>query len=105
MQGVVLSLDRALTNLLDNAVVVSGQGSRIEVVTGTDAEWAWMSVTDQGPGLPAEPEGGRIGLGLSIVEQIVEAHEGSLVSSPGPGGIGTTMTIRLPRPGLDHPAS
>jgi signal transduction histidine kinase len=105
VQGVVLSLDRALTNLLDNAVVVSGQGSRIEVVTGTDAEWAWMSVTDQGPGLPAEPEGGRIGLGLSIVEQIVEAHEGSLVSSPGPGGIGTTMTIRLPRPGLDHPAS
>jgi signal transduction histidine kinase len=36
---------------------------------------------------------------LSIVEQIAEAHEGALVSAPGPDGKGTTMTIWLPADG------
>jgi signal transduction histidine kinase len=96
IEGVVVSLDRALTNLIDNAIVVSEPGSVITIGAGTDRSWAWMAVTDQGPGLPEEPEGGRIGLGLSIVEQIAEAHEGALVSTPGPAGKGTTMTIWLP---------
>jgi signal transduction histidine kinase len=56
-----------------------------------------MAVADQGPGLPEEPEGGRIGFGLSIVEQIAQGHEGALVSSTGPDGVGTTMTIWLPK--------
>jgi signal transduction histidine kinase len=97
VEGVPVALDRALTNLLDNAIGVSGTGSRIRIGAGEVGEWAWMSVADQGPGLPEEPEGGRIGLGLSIVEQIAEGHEGSLVSSTGPDGAGTTMTIWLPK--------
>jgi signal transduction histidine kinase len=101
VEGVVVSLDRALTNLIDNAIVVSDPGSVIRIGAGTDREWVWMAVTDQGPGLPEEPEGGRIGLGLSIVEQIAEAHEGALVSTPGPSGKGTTMTIWLPGDGAD----
>jgi signal transduction histidine kinase len=101
VEGVVVSLDRALTNLIDNAIVVSEPGSVIRIGAGTDRGWAWMAVTDQGPGLPEEPEGGRIGLGLSIVEQIAEAHEGALVSTPGPAGKGTTMTIWLPADGAD----
>ncbi len=104
VEGVVVSLDRALTNLLDNAIVVSHPGSTIRIGSGVKDGWAWMAVTDQGPGLPEEPEGGRIGLGLSIVEQIAEAHEGSLVSAPGPEGEGTTMTVWLPGPDTDGPA-
>jgi signal transduction histidine kinase len=104
VEGVAVSLDRALTNLLDNAIVVSEAGSEITIGSGMDDDWAWMAVTDRGPGLPEEPEGGRIGLGLSIVEQIAEAHAGSLVSTPGPDGAGTTMTIWLPGPGADGPA-
>jgi signal transduction histidine kinase len=98
VEGVPVALDRALTNLLDNAIGVSGSGSRIRIGAGEVGEWAWVAVADQGPGLPEEPEGGRIGLGLSIVEQIAEGHEGALVSSPGPDGAGTTMTIWLPKP-------
>jgi signal transduction histidine kinase len=101
VEGVVVSLDRALTNLIDNAIVVSEPGSVIRVGAGMDGAWAWTAVTDQGPGLPEEPEGGRIGLGLSIVEQIAEAHEGALVSTPGPAGKGTTMTIWLPADGAE----
>jgi signal transduction histidine kinase len=98
VEGVPVSLDRALTNLLDNAIVVSKPGSKIRIGSGVEDGWAWMAVADQGPGLPDEPEGGRIGLGLSIVEQIAEAHEGALVSAPGPDGVGTTMTVWVPAP-------
>ncbi len=97
VEGVPVALDRALTNLLDNAIGASGTGSRIRIGAGVEGEWAWMAVSDQGPGLPEEPEGGRIGLGLSIVEQIAQGHEGVLVSSTGSDGVGTTMTIWLPK--------
>lgn len=97
VEGVPVSLDRALTNLLDNAIGVSAPGSTIRIGAGVVEDWAWLAVADQGPGLPEEPEGGRVGLGLSIVEQIAEAHEGELVHHPGPDQRGTTMVIWLPR--------
>jgi signal transduction histidine kinase len=99
VEGVPVALDRALTNLLDNAISASGAGSRIRIGTGVVDDWAWMAVSDQGPGLPEEPDGGRIGLGLSIVEQIAQGHEGALNSASGPDGAGTTMTIWIPK---DH---
>ena len=102
VEGVPVSLDRALTNLLDNAIGVSGPGSSIHIGAGKFDDWAWMAVADEGPGLPEEPDGGRIGLGLSIVEQIAVGHDGALVSSSRPGG-GTTMVIWLPTDGVGSP--
>lgn len=103
VEGVPVSLDRAFTNLLDNAISVSAPGSTIHIGAGVVENWAWMAVADEGPGLPEEPEGGRIGLGLSIVEQIAAAHEGALVSSTRPWGGGTTMVIWLPTDGKGGP--
>jgi signal transduction histidine kinase len=103
VEGVEVSLDRAFTNLLDNAIRVSSPGSTIRVGVGVVEGWAWMAVADEGPGMPAEPSGGRFGLGLSIVEQIAEAHDGALVAHEGPGGLGTTMVIWLPTPGTKTP--
>jgi signal transduction histidine kinase len=105
VEGVEVSLDRAFTNLLDNAIGVSTPGSRIRIGAGVVDEWAWMAVSDQGPGLPEEPEGGRIGLGLAIVEQIAQAHGGAVMSFDGHGRVGTTMVIWLPTPGArrSHP--
>jgi signal transduction histidine kinase len=101
VEGVTVSLDRALSNLLDNSIGVSRADDTIRIGCGVRAGWAWLAVEDQGPGLPDEPEGGRVGLGLSIVEQIVDAHGGRLVSSPGKDGRGTTMSIWLPTSAAD----
>ena len=102
VEGVPGALDRALTNLLDNSIAASGTGIANRIGAGVVGEWAWMAVSDQGPGLPEEPEGGRIGLELSIVEQIAEGHEGTLVSATGPDGVGTTMTIWIPKGDLNR---
>jgi signal transduction histidine kinase len=95
VQGVESSLDRALSNLMDNAVKAAPADSTIILGCGTEAGWAWMAVSDQGPGLPPEPAD-RVGLGLSIVSQIAESHGGSLATHVGPGGSGTVMVIWLP---------
>ena len=95
VEGVEVSLERALSNLLDNAVKHAPAGSTITVGAGTAGEWAWLGVADEGPGLP-EDESSRVGLGLSIVTQIAEGHGGSLASFPGRGGAGTTMVVWLP---------
>jgi len=95
VQGVEVPLDRALSNLLDNAQREAPQGSVVTLGSGAVDGWAWMAVQDQGPGLPTEQED-RIGLGLSIVTQIAEAHGGALDWYAGKDGVGTTMVVWLP---------
>jgi signal transduction histidine kinase len=95
VQGVEISLDRALSNLVDNAQRVAPEGSTVRLGSGVSDGWVWMAVEDQGPGLPAESED-RIGLGLSIVTQIAEAHGGALDSYADSDGVGTTMVVWLP---------
>jgi signal transduction histidine kinase len=93
VQGVEVSLDRALANLMDNAIAASAEGSSILVASGKRGGWAWMGVEDQGPGLDeSQPRG----FGLSIVEQIAEFHEGVVRSYPGSAGSGTAMVVWLP---------
>lgn len=95
VEGVEVALDRALSNLLDNAVKAAPDDSTIVVAVGRDDGWAWMAVTDEGPGI-AEVPGDQSGLGLSIVTQIAEAHEGALATYSGGEGKGATMVVWLP---------
>ncbi len=98
-------LDRALGNLLDNAVATGGR-------FGIDAEnrdgRAWLHVFDDGPGIPEEIRGrlfqpfvsrrpGGTGLGLAIVAQILEAHGGSVGLTDRPGWT-TCFSLALPLP-------
>ncbi len=102
-------LREVLMNLVLNAVDAMPQGGTVTLATRREQEWAVLTVSDTGPGIPPdlrrrifEPffttkETGT-GLGLSIVSGIVSSYGGSIELETEPGR-GTTFTIRLPAAG------
>jgi signal transduction histidine kinase len=60
------SLDRAVSNLLSNAVRLAPEGSTITVAAGSQQGWAWVAVRDEGPGI-TEEDRHRIGWCLPSV--------------------------------------
>jgi signal transduction histidine kinase len=99
-------LRRALLNLLKNAAEASPESSPVRLRWGSEDEAWWVSVEDEGPGIPPElrarlgepylttREGGT-GLGLPVVLQVVEGHGGELCwSERQPRG--WVMELRLP---------
>ncbi|MGW2286566.1 sensor histidine kinase [Streptomyces phaeochromogenes] len=108
------ALERAIVNILDNAVKFSPEGGAVDV-TLKDGE---LTVRDHGPGIPADelphvfdrfwrsPSARALpgsGLGLSIVARTVQQAGGDVVLSPAEGG-GTVATIRLPGAPTPPPA-
>jgi two-component system sensor histidine kinase MprB len=106
-------LERAVLNVLDNAVKWSPPGSAIEVKTHRDGDTWRLYVRDHGPGITDEDlphvfdrfyrsAGARglpgSGLGLAIVRQVVESSGGSVTASTSPDG-GTVLGIALPAGG------
>jgi len=100
-------IQRALDNLILNAIQAAPQGSRIEVGARRRDETIVFSVRDQGAGPPdgilehlfepfvtGRPDG--TGLGLSIVREVAEAHGGTARFVPAVDG--TTFEIVLPWP-------
>ena len=107
-------LERLLVNLLDNAVRYAA--SRVTVAVHPDGEWVELTVTDDGPGIPANDlerafdrfarldsarsrdgdEPGGAGLGLAIVRATAQAHDGTACLEPAPAQPGLRAVIRLP---------
>ena len=93
-------LKQALLNLVLNAAQAQPRGGRVSL----RARGAVLEVEDEGGGIPAEiresmlqpfvttKEAG-IGLGLAVVQQVVDEHEAKLEFQTGPGG--TTFTLTL----------
>ena len=104
-------LEQAAANLIDNAVKYTPRGGRVSVEIDGDGASARLIVRDTGPGVPAgelpriwdrlfrgdksRAERG-LGLGLSLVKAIVEAHGGTVAVDSEPGK-GSTFTMILPR--------
>ena len=106
-------LQQVIWNLLTNAIKFSPRGGRIWVTLAEDPQGLTLTVRDEGQGMSAEfmplafdrfsqsrearnRNSGGLGLGLSIVKQLVESHGGTItVSSPGVGE-GSTFSIWLP---------
>jgi signal transduction histidine kinase len=103
-------LQRALGNLVSNAIKFTPRSGRIKIRSRVVREDVCIEVTDTGPGIPKEDLPGLFsqfkrlngsantegsGLGLFIVKTIVEAHNGR-VAVDSDKGAGTTFTILIP---------
>ncbi|MFF8575029.1 sensor histidine kinase [Streptomyces sp. NPDC015408] len=100
------ALERAVVNILDNAVKFSPESGTVDVRLADGV----LTVRDHGPGIPADelphvfdrfwrsPSARALpgsGLGLSIVARTVQHAGGEVALTPAEGG-GTTATVRLP---------
>jgi signal transduction histidine kinase len=106
-------LTQVFSNLLSNAAKYTGPGGSIELCATRDGNEAVVSVRDTGIGIPAADAAGifelfsqipahrvhangGLGIGLSLVRQLVELHDGSVGVASAGEGQGSTFTVRLP---------
>ena len=103
-------LERAVANLIDNALRFSPAGRPVRVEAVHVDGGIELKVIDHGPGIaPADrervfqafqrlgdqPNGSGVGLGLAVAKGLIEATGGSIEIAGSPGG-GCTMIVRLP---------
>lgn len=112
VRGDAGALASVLGNLISNAIRYTPVGGRVSVRRGVTADSAWIEVADSGIGMAPEVQARifekyyraseaqsiaaqGLGLGLSLVQQLVAAHSGkiSVVSAPGRG---STFRVELP---------
>jgi signal transduction histidine kinase len=103
------------TNMLENAVRHSPEGSVVELAIGNGSQSAQVIVTDHGEGISSSDlphvfdrfyrgdrsrsrATGGFGLGLAISKALVEAYGGTICAQSTPGE-GTRMTVELPLTG------
>jgi signal transduction histidine kinase len=110
VQADPVRLGQAVNNLLDNALKYTPAGGRVTLAARAESSSAVITVTDNGPGIPAAEREAifrrlyrrdvsrsqrGLGLGLSLVKAIVEAHGGTVTVDDAPGG-GSRFTVQLP---------
>ena len=112
--GDAVRLTQVVTNLLSNAAKYTPHGGRIEVELREDGEWATIYVRDSGRGIPPEllphlfepfvrgqttidRRTGGLGVGLTLVQRLVELHEGRVEADSEGEGRGSEFRVVLPR--------
>lgn len=124
VQGDADMLTQVIVNLLGNAINYTQVGGTIRLATLAAEDHVTLSVSDNGPGIPAadhenifkrfyrgsagkESNAPGTGLGLAIVKEIVEQHGGA-IELQSEAGAGATFNIMLPRAAIymdDDPSS
>ncbi|MFE3603038.1 ATP-binding protein [Streptomyces sp. NPDC059096] len=102
-------LERAVANIVENAVKYSPEGRRVTVAASALGARVEVRVVDRGPGVPEDakerifepfqrhgdaPRGAGVGLGLAVARGFVDAMGGTLAAEDTPGG-GLTMVLTL----------
>jgi two-component system phosphate regulon sensor histidine kinase PhoR len=107
-------IERAISNLIDNAIKYTPEHGRIQVAASCDEDFVVVEVSDNGIGIPAADlsrvferfyrvdrsrsrEMGGTGLGLSIVKHVLQVHGGTIDVTSAPGQ-GSTFRMKLPIP-------
>ena len=106
------SLDRAVSNLLDNAVRYTSPGGQVSLAVSAEGNAVIIAVEDTGPGFSSEalakgeeafftsdasrPPEGHLGLGLFFARQTARRHGGTLELAN--TGRGAKVTLTFPRP-------
>jgi two-component system, NtrC family, sensor kinase len=103
-----VQISQVLVNLITNSVYAMPAGGEIQVITKTKGDYLSLMVKDTGSGMPPEvrqkifepffttkPVGQGTGLGLSVVQGIVESHNGKIIVSSMMNK-GTKFEIQLP---------
>lgn len=115
-------LHQVVANLLANARVHTPEGTRVTAALGTLEGRAIITVTDTGPGIPAEVQPvlferfaradtsrsratGSTGLGLAIVAAVVQAHGGEVAASSRPGETVFRVSLPIARSAAVRPAA
>jgi len=103
-------LERAVANLVANAVHASPPSVSVRVAGDTVLDQVELRIVDRGPGIPLadrdrvfqpfqrlgdRPNGSGVGLGLAVAKGFVDVMGGELTVEDTPGG-GTTMVLRFP---------
>jgi signal transduction histidine kinase len=113
LRGDSARLQQIVCNLLSNAIKFTPLGGRVEIVLARRGPEAEISVRDTGQGIKPEflpyvfdrfrqEDGsisrrhGGLGLGLAIVQHLVELHGGTISAASDGEGQGATFTLRVP---------
>jgi signal transduction histidine kinase len=112
-RGDVERLKQVFWNLLANAIKFSQAGDRVEIAISKGERYVRVSIIDQGIGIESElidriferfQQGdpspvrahGGLGLGLAIVRELVEMHDGNVEAASEGKGKGATFVVTLP---------
>jgi signal transduction histidine kinase len=107
-------LTQVLSNLVANAVQYTPNGGRIEVIAREEIDDVVIVVRDDGVGIPEELRAsifdafvqgprsldrrqGGLGIGLTLVKQLVDLHGGHVTVESGGEGTGSTFTVTWPK--------
>lgn len=117
IHGLRSDVARITANLVDNAVRHTPDGGHVEIRTWTDGESCFLQVADSGEGMTPEirsrvfdrfyvadgqRSSGRTGLGLSMVQSLVNMHGGTVAVDSSPGK-GSTFKVSIPHPVQSEP--
>ncbi len=122
VDGDAARLTQVVSNLLNNSAKYTPPGGRIRVGVAADAGAVRVTVADSGIGIPQsmlprifdlftqvdrtlDMSQGGLGIGLSLVRQLLELHGGTVTARSDGYGLGSEFTVQLPRCAAPEPAA